>query len=172
LGMNECNEPGQSNMSPQSAMSLWRQSLKPLRDRGKKLCSPVMSGNPNGLTWMKSFSDGCGSDCNFDYVCVHWYDTTAQKFKDWIGKWRALYPGKPILVTEFAPQNFNGGGQPSVGDVWAFYQEVIPWAIAQDDIHAIAPYGMMRDLNINQNARLLNSDGSPNSLGKFILSHA
>jgi len=170
--MNECNEPGQSNMSPQSGISLWKQSMKPLRDQGKKLCSPAMSGNPNGLTWMDTFSKECGSDCEFDFTCVHWYDTTAQKFKNWLGEWHSRYPTKPIIVTEFAPQNFNGGGQPSSGDVWAFYQEVVPWALAQDWIAAIAPYGFMKDLNINQNARLLDSNGNPNSLGQFILGHA
>jgi hypothetical protein len=64
LGMNECNEPGQSNMSPESGIELWKQSMKPLRDRGKLVGSPAMSGNPNGIKWMQEFSSKCGSDCD------------------------------------------------------------------------------------------------------------
>jgi hypothetical protein len=171
LGMNECNEPGQSNMNPYSGADLWRQSLKPLRDRGKKLCSPAMSGNPNGITWMKTFTQTC-PECVFDYTCVHWYDTTFEKFKDWVTQWHNLYPNAPILITEFAPQNFNPGPQPNSGEVWNFYQQAIPWAKSQPWIHGIFPYGFMSHLNINANAKLMNADGSLNDLGNWIMGQA
>lgn len=52
-------ESGQSDMDVWSGISLWKQSLKPLHDRGHKLCSPATSSNPNGLTWVKDFKKNC-----------------------------------------------------------------------------------------------------------------
>ena len=94
-----------------------------------------------------------------DFICVHWYDVKAADFKTYVEKWHSIYE-KDIFITEFAPQvsaasshvrfsrltenvvqNFNGGGQPSSGDIWAFYQEVMPWIQQTSYIKAAFPFG-------------------------------
>ena len=92
-------------------------------------------------------------------MCVHWYDVKAADFKTYVEKWHSIY-NKDIFITEFAPQvslvarscilerllmtelqNFNGGGQPSTGDVWAFYQEVMPWIEQTSYVKGAFPFG-------------------------------
>ena len=38
-------------------------------------------------------------------------------------------------------QNFNGGAQPTTDDVWAFYQEVMPWIMETSWIKGAFPFG-------------------------------
>lgn len=172
LTFNEPQEAGQSNMDVSSGVKLWKQALKPLRDQGHKLCSPATSSNPDGLDWVNNFVKEC-PECEFDYVCVHWYDTTLQKFQDYVNLWHDTFK-KPILVTEFALQNFNGGGwQPNADDVRSFYEGAIPWLNEQSFVLAYFPFGLMAPpTGINPNDDLLNKDGSLTELGSLVLSKA
>lgn len=171
LGFNEPNEPGQSDMTVSHGIELWKEAMTPVKQAGKKVASPATSSNPNGLTWVKNFRDQCGDDCDWDFTAVHWYDTTFEKFKDYMTLWHTTF-NKPVIVTEFAAQNFNGGAQPSSSDVWAFYTQAIPWLNEQDFVVGYFPYGFMQSININQNDKLMNSDGSLTSLGSWIKSNA
>jgi len=171
LTFNEPQEKGQANMDVDTGVKLWRQYLKPLRDKGHSLCSPATSSNPNGMDWVQSFVKQC-PDCEFDYVCVHWYDTTLQKFQDYVNLWHDTFK-KPIMVTEFAPQDFNGGGQPSADDVRSFYEGAIPWLNEQSFVLSYFPFGLMvPPTGINPNDNLLNKDGSLTELGSLVLSKA
>lgn len=78
-----------------------------------------------------------------DYVCVHWYDVKAADFKTYVENWHTTF-GKDIFITEFAPQNFNGGAQPTTDDVWAFYEEVMPWIMQTSYIKGAFPFGKCR----------------------------
>jgi hypothetical protein len=74
MDLNRPNEPGQANLSPQDAVTLYREYCYPLKAHGYKLGSPATSSNPNGYTWMEEFFKLCGSDhCG---VCfdVHGYE--------------------------------------------------------------------------------------------------
>lgn len=167
LGMNEPNEPGQSNMDPGSGAQLWMQYIQPLKAEGYSLGTPATSSNPNGLVWVKDFMAAC-KGCSYDFVTLHWYDTTFDKFKTYVELWHNTF-GKNIWVTEFACQNFNGGGQPSISDVWNFYGSAIPWLDSQDYVEMYAPFGYMDDLQgVNENDALF-SGNSLSSLGWFIL---
>jgi hypothetical protein len=168
LGFNEPNEPGQSNLDPATAASLWKEHIEPKRALGYQLCSPATSSNPNGRTWMTNFLQACNGGCTFDFVCVHWYDVTAAGFKTWVQQWNTDY-NLPVMVTEFAPQNFNGGAQPTTSDIWAFYQEVMPWIIETNWIKAACPFGVMLDLDgVNSGDALMASNGQPTALGAYI----
>jgi len=130
MGFNECNEPGQCAMSPSQAIPVWKAHLAPLRSQhGKKLVCPVTSSNPNGFTWVQNFFNQCGSACDCDVIALHFYDTTADKFKAYVQKWHNEWPNLPIWVTEFNCVNFNndGQGQPSYSEVKAFFEEVVDW---------------------------------------------
>ena len=71
LSMNEPNEQGQSNLGPEDAANMWKQYLEPLRSsKNVRLGSPAPSSNPNGLTWMQSFSDACNGGCSVDFIAL------------------------------------------------------------------------------------------------------
>lgn len=168
LTFNEPQEPGQSNMDVGSGITLWKQAIKPLTDNGQKACSPATSSNPNGLTWVEDFVKEC-PECEFDYVCVHWYDTTFDKFQAYVELWHNTF-GKDIFITEFGLQNFNGGAQPTLDEVFAFMNQAIPWMNSQPWILGYFPFGfMVPPTGINVNMNLLNGDGSPTSLGQLVL---
>jgi len=171
FGFNEPNEEGQANLGVDDAIGMWREAITPLKKQGKTIMSPVTSSNPNGLEWVRQFKDKCGSDCDWDITNLHWYDTTPEKFKKYCMDWHKAF-GKNVIISEFAAQNFNGGPQPTSGQVWAFFAAVIPWLEAQDWIEGYAPYGFMKPLNINQNMELLGGDNKPNALGKWIINAA
>lgn len=168
LTFNEPQEPGQSNMDVGSGIALWKQAVKPLTDQGHKVCSPATSSNPNGLTWVQGFVKGC-PECHFDYTCVHWYDTTFEKFKTYVELWHNTF-GKDVFITEFGVQNFNGGSQPTSGEVFSFMQQAIPWMNSQEWIKGYFPFGfILPPTGINPNMNLVNGDGSITSLGSVVL---
>jgi len=168
LTFNEPQEPGQANMDVGSGVSLWKQSVKPLTDKGHKVCSPATSSNPNGLTWVKNFKEQC-PECTWDYTCIHWYDTTLDKFQNYVKLWHETF-GKPILITEFAAQNFNGGPQPNSGQVFSFMEQAVSWLNSQSYVIGYAPFGIMAPpTGINANMNMLNGDGSLTALGRDVL---
>ncbi|KAI0346748.1 hypothetical protein BDW22DRAFT_1350998 [Trametopsis cervina] len=170
LGFNEPNEAGQSNLDPGYAASLWKQYIEPLRASGYKTCSPATSSNPNGYTWVQNFLKACDGGCTFDCVAIHWYDVKFEDFKAYTEKWHDGF-GKDILITEFAPQNFNGGAQLSPDGVWNFYQQAMPYIMQTPWIKAAFPFGFMHDMSgVNMADQLMSSDGKPNPLGAFIIS--
>ncbi|PSR73624.1 hypothetical protein PHLCEN_2v10543 [Hermanssonia centrifuga] len=169
LGFNEPNEPGQSNLDPHTAATLWQQHIEPKRALGYQTCSPATSSNPNGFTWMQNFFDACNGGCTVDFICVHWYDVQASDFQTYVEKWHTTY-NKDVFITEFAPQNFNGGAQPSVGDIWNFYQTVMPWIQQTSYIKGAFPFGFMHDMsNVNIADQLMATSGQPNDLGYYII---
>ncbi|TRM68284.1 glycosyl hydrolase catalytic core-domain-containing protein [Schizophyllum amplum] len=164
LGMNEPNESGQSNMSPEEAVALWQQHIQPKKDLGYKLVSPATSGNPAGKEWMQKFYDQC-SGCTFDAQAVHWYDIDADNFIDYVTDYHDRF-GHPVFVTEFADQNFNGGAQASMDEIWAFKAAVTPFLESNDWILGYFPFGFMHDMvNVNYDNQLMGGDGKPTALG-------
>lgn len=169
--INEPNEGGQANMDPGSGVAFWKQYVKPIRDMGKKVTSPATSSNPNGLTWVKNFKSQCG-ECDWDYTAIHWYDVTFDKFKTYCETWHDAF-GKDIIITEFALQNFNGGDQPSLGDVYSFFSQAIPYLESTPWIVGYAPFGFIEPpTGIQPNMNLVNGGGSLTGLGSFILGKA
>ncbi|KAI0663045.1 glycosyl hydrolase catalytic core-domain-containing protein [Cubamyces menziesii] len=169
LGFNEPNEQGQSNMDPQTAAALWKAHIEPKRSMGYKTCSPAMSSRPNGFDWMQQFMEACGNECTVDYQCVHWYDIGFDTLKTYLEKYHDLL-GLPIILTEFADQNFNGGGQASMDDIWSFMGQAIKFFDETDWILGACPFGIMHDLQgVNTLNLLQKSDGTPTDLGYFVI---
>ncbi|KAK7695694.1 hypothetical protein QCA50_000330 [Cerrena zonata] len=160
LGFNEVNEPGQANMSPEDACATWKDAIQPLAAKGYTLGAPCSSGNPNGITWMKKFFECC-ADCTIDFMTVHWYDIDLDNFKSWVQQWHDDFGNRDVMVTEFAVQNFNGGAQRDLGFIMNFHKEAAAWAKTQPWLKALAPFGVMRDMQgVNTANQLMNSDGS------------
>jgi len=164
LGMNEPNEPHQSNLTPQQGAQLWQTYIQPLKDQGYSLISPATSSNPNGLTWMQEFFKECHG-CTFDGVAVHWYDTTSDKFIAYINLWHDTF-GLPIWVTEFACQNFNNGPQCTQQYINEFMGTVTNYMDHADWVANYFAFGMMTDLQgVNPDNQLMGFNGQPTPLG-------
>jgi len=158
LAMNEPNEAGQAYMSYQDGVQLWREYIEPLKAKGYQLGLPATSSNPDGFDWVTNFVNAC-PDCTFDFVPIHWYDVNFADFQTYVEKWHDKFQ-KPIWITEYACQNFNGGAQPSAGDIWNFHVQAANWLKTVDYVEMAAPYGFMDTINIDDGNRLLSSDGN------------
>lgn len=125
IGMNEVNQPHQSNLNPQQGWELWNQEIRPLGKQGHTLVSPSVTCQPSGLQWLKEFFAGCGGDdmcgvrgshplpCSYpklsvvdkqvDILNIHIYvNSAAQVIKD-IKLYYETFR-KPIWLTEYACQ--------------------------------------------------------------------
>lgn len=170
LGMNEPNQKGQSDMLPVQACQLMRENVIPLKKHGYYIVSPVTTNAPSGRRWMDKFRRICPDVwSSIDAAAVHFYDTDTDKFKKYVSHWHNRY-NKPIWVTEYACQDFNGGQQCSDTDAHGFHTEMASWFDNQDFVEAYAPFGVMRDLQGVAQSNSLMSEGSPNSLFSDIVS--
>ncbi|KAG1715931.1 hypothetical protein ID866_1220 [Astraeus odoratus] len=167
LGMNEPNEPSQSNLSPQDGATIWQTYINPLQSKGYKLVSPACTDDDAGLTWYKEFFQAC-SGCHFDAIAFHAYTTNAQDLINYATTLHDTY-NLPIWVTEFADQNYSGtGGQASMSDVWTFATEVANFVNSTPWLEVAFPFGAMSDLQgVNTDNALLASNGYPTDLGYF-----
>jgi hypothetical protein len=167
FGFNEVNEDTQAKTDTSTAVSVWYTYLRPLANQGYTLGSPVTTSAPNGFTWVSEFFDKCGGDCHVDEVPIHWYDVKFEDFKTYVNKWAGF--GKPLRVTEFACQNFNGGGQPSMDEVWSFTDQAIKFLEADSRVLSYAPFGFMDDMyNVAYTNRLFSSDGLTDLGWKYV----
>lgn len=163
LGMNEPNEPSQSNMSPSDGVALWQQYINPLAQKGYYLVSPACTNDQTGLDWMASFFQEC-TGCQIDAVAFHFYGTDAQAFISYATQLYNTYK-KPIWVTEFADQSFSGGAQATQDEVYAFATTVANFVDSTSWFEVAFPFGVMSDLQgVNTANSLLSSDDTPTSL--------
>ncbi|KAK0206234.1 glycosyl hydrolase catalytic core-domain-containing protein [Desarmillaria ectypa] len=168
LAFNEPNEAGQSNMTPDHAVQLWWQYIEPQKANGHKLVAPAVSSSPAGFTWTQEFFSKCVG-CTIDAIATHYYDVSASDFIAYQNKFHDTF-GLPILVTEYACQNFNNGPQCTSDEIWSFMTTTTAWMDSTDWIISYMWFGAMLDMyNVNYQCQLMGSDGTPNSLGyKFI----
>ncbi|KAH9853774.1 glycosyl hydrolase catalytic core-domain-containing protein [Lenzites betulinus] len=165
LGFNEPNESGQSNMDPTVAAQLYKKHLTPKADLGYKLATPAMSSRPNGHQWMQTFMAAC-QDCKISYQAVHWYDIGFPALQAYLTQYHNEI-GLPIMLTEFADQNFNNPqAQASASEIAQFMSQALAFIDNTDWMVAGCPFGVMHDLQgVNTLNLLQNQDGSPTALG-------
>lgn len=168
LGINEPDQDGQANMDVSTGCSLMRKYVAPLKEKGWYLVSPATSSAPAGMKWMKDFRSQCSDVWDkIDAVAVHYYDISTKKFKNYVEKWHDEF-NKPIWVTEYACQDFNGNNQCSEGEAKRFHTEMAKWFNEQSYIQAYAPFGLMMNMQgVQGTNRLTNGDG-PNDLFRAI----
>jgi hypothetical protein len=150
------NEPdgdtssGGSDSSPSHAAQVWLDSIAPLRDPpyNLRVSLPATTGSPRGLDWLRDFNASCyrlnrTAGCAFDFVAAHWYGDFAG-MSSWLGQLRAVYPAKPIWLTEFAI--------PSVSDdeTEAFMNQSLPYLDGLDYMYRYAWFGAFRENNANE----------------------
>ncbi|KAI9066055.1 glycoside hydrolase family 128 protein [Trametes sanguinea] len=169
LGFNEPNEEGQSNLSPVQAAELWMEYIEPKRSLGYKTCSPAVSARPNGQQWMQQFLQAC-SGCTVDYQCLHWYGIGFDNLQVYLEEYHDIF-GLPILLTEFADQDFNAGTQPSLADVISFSEQALEYFDNTDWILAACPFAVTRPAAGEglPNTAIQNADGTPTQLGTIFI---
>lgn len=104
LGFNEPDNEKQANTSVNEALKAWPM----VESKGKLIGSPSMAGNPVTGDWFPTFMK---TKPKIDFVTLHWYKGIDSKhfIKDMEGIYAAY--GKPIWVTEFAPQTASSSKQ-------------------------------------------------------------
>ncbi|CAE6521142.1 unnamed protein product [Rhizoctonia solani] len=127
FGFNEPNQGDQSNMSAQDGAALWNQLIKPLKSQGAKLVSPATTSATSGKTWIQDMMKACGSDqCQFDFIALHWYGTSIDSFKAYVDDWYKTF-GKPLIISEYACQDFSGGAQCTTDQTNTFHYTMGAW---------------------------------------------
>ncbi|CAE6405461.1 unnamed protein product [Rhizoctonia solani] len=172
FGFNEPNQDGQSDMSAQDGATLWKSMIQPLKAKGAKLVSPACTSAPSGKTWIQDMMKACGSDqCDFDFIALHWYGTSIDEFKAYVNDFWTTFK-KPLIISEYACQNFSGGAQCTKDQTNTFHYTMAPWFDKHEGVAMYSPFGFLTDMgNVNPDNQLLNSDGSPNDMGNFYLYH-
>ncbi|PSR73625.1 hypothetical protein PHLCEN_2v10544 [Hermanssonia centrifuga] len=167
LFINEPDEPTQSTMAPGDAATLWKQQFQNRAGEGYDLWSPAVTSSTRGEAWMDQFLTAC-DDCSISHMALHFYDTNPQNLIDYVTHWHSKY-GRNIVITEFACENFGGGAQATMDQVWSFYQTVMPWLMSQDYVTAVFPFGFLEDMaNVNPDNQLMKG-GQLTDLGKYIV---
>jgi hypothetical protein len=179
LGFNEPDKANQANMPFMKAIELWPD----LEKLGVPLCSPSCA-NPEGIqdpsaqgvagTWMRDFmTEADKRGYRIDYIGVHWYgDTSAIRFKAKMQRIHELYGKRPLLITEFAPADWQTGGditkhRHKPEDVLAFMKEVVPWMEQQDWIAGYAWFPFAIDSPQGTSSALFDTSGKLTRLGEF-----
>ena len=165
MGMNEVNQKGQADMSGKDACSLMRSHIMPLADKGWYIIGPSTTSAPNGLTqWYKQFQSECGDVFDrMDAISLHWYDVSIDAFKKYVENWHNTFK-KPVWITEFACQNFNGGAQCSKSEADQMMKEMSDWFMQQDYVVGFSPFGVMQNLQGVSDVNRLSQGSNPTSL--------
>ncbi|KAF2651597.1 glycoside hydrolase family 128 protein [Lophiostoma macrostomum CBS 122681] len=158
----QCGGGGTCITDPGAAASAHKQYMSPIADTypSVKIGAPAVTngvtsstGSSMGLPYLKSFLTAC-DDCRIDFVAAHWYDSAenVSYFKQHLQDVHTQ-TGKPVWVTEFAPQGSDAQKQ-------AFLQEVLPWMDGQDWIERYAYQWVAPGVLINDAGTGLSALGS------------
>lgn len=168
LGFNEPNFFAQANLSAEQAAAAWPEVEASARSQGVPIVSPAMNycgpadqcHDTDPYAYLRDFFAAC-SDCQVDYVAVHWYNCDLPSLRDYLEPGDNLEGfeqfGKPIWLTEFS---CDPGA--SVEEQEAYMREAIPYL---EDNPNVFRYSWFSAGPI-PNARLINDDGSPTGLGE------
>lgn len=127
LAFNEPDVKFQSNLSVDQVVGYW-----PLLENAKMPLATPSVGHALG-DWMVDFMGRVESDClRAEYVAVHWYkNPNVEQFKRDMTETYYRYGQRPILITEFAPTDWNAKtpeqNRHSPEEVLDFAKEVLPW---------------------------------------------
>jgi len=171
LTFNEPNFHAQSNLTAQQAASYWpmieakaKAAGTPLVGPGMNFCGPEKDCNGTSpFQYLKDFFAAC-SDCQVDYVAVHWYNCDLPSLKDYLEPGGNLEGfeqfGKPIWLTEF-----SCNGDASAAEQEAFMRAAIPYLEGNPHVFRYSWFSA----DPIPKAKLINDDGSPTALGKVYI---
>jgi len=182
LGFNEPDKEDQSNMPYMHAIELWPAFM----ELGVPLCSPACA-NPEGIndpsaqgvpgTWMRDFMNEADKrGYRVDYIGFHWYGGShVESFKVKLRRVYEKYGKRPLLITEFAPAEWNTKGdftknKHTPAKVLAFAKEILPWMEQQDWIAGYNWFSFGIQSPQGYTSALFFDDGSLTALGRYYAS--
>ncbi|PIL28892.1 hypothetical protein GSI_08938 [Ganoderma sinense ZZ0214-1] len=169
------NEPDVNGISPSQAASWYKQNINPLQIK-KALPAITSSASANqGLDWLNQMVNACGGGCYFDYINLHWYGPSFAEFQSHVEQAHAHFPGKQIVITEFALQNPSGGQAAQV----SFYKQAFAYLDSQSFVELYFPFVATKPSLLQQNdpgavsfvgtgSCLFGEDGKPSAVGNLM----
>jgi len=181
LAFNEPDHRDQANMSYMDALKYW-----PILESLKiPLCSPACA-NTEGIdddsvqgvtgTWMRDFMNEADErGYRVDYIGTHWYGSPdAASFKAKMMRIYEKYGGRPLLITEFAPADWQAKtpaeNRHSSESVLAFMKEVLPWIEAQNWIAGYAWFSFETKQAEGTSSALFDKQGKLTACGRYYAS--
>ncbi|KAJ6502649.1 hypothetical protein DFH09DRAFT_1252035 [Mycena vulgaris] len=170
------NEPDINGISPPQAADWYKQNINPMAIK-KALPAVTSSQDPGkGLEWLQQMLDACAGQCFFDYINLHHYGANFDQFKAHVLDANARFPGKQIVITEFALQNPAGGQADQV----AFYKQAFAFLDQSPFVEMYFPFlastptlFRANDANganfVGTGSTLYNDDGSVSAVGQLML---
>jgi len=170
------NEPDINGITPQQAADWYKQNINPLPIK-KALPAITASTQPGqGFEWLQQMLAACAGQCFFDYVNLHHYGATFDQFQQHVQQAESLFPGKQIVVTEFALQNPAGGQADQV----AYYKQAFAFLDADPNVAMYFPFVATSPQLFSANdaagvgfvgtgSALYNNDGSVSAVGQLML---
>jgi len=167
LGPNECNQPGQSQLSPGAAAALWRQYVQPLKSKGYTLVSPSTSNAKTSIPWLQAYFKTCPT-CFTGKVSAHFYGTDPSHFITYITDVHHATKNSTIWVTEVACQDFSGRTKCNHADAEKFMNAIVSWMEKTSWIEMYGYFGFFANARAGVSAAnaLLNPSGTLNAMGK------
>lgn len=154
-------------MPASSGCELWTQQFEQLRWKvpGIQLGSASPDGAPSGKQWLIDFEKICPQN-HADFITLHWYDVTYEAFQAYVLDFAHTF-GRPLWVTEYACQNFNGGAQCDWNYVQnEFFEGTTGWMNGRSEVARYAAFGVMQDMQgVNNANQLMGGGGSLTSYG-------
>ncbi|KAJ7657974.1 glycosyl hydrolase catalytic core-domain-containing protein [Mycena rosella] len=162
------NEPDINGITPPQAAAWYKQNINSMAI--KKALPAVTSSQTagQGLDWLQQMIDACAGDCFFDYINLHHYGANFDQFKAHVLDANTRFPGKQIVITEFALQNPPGGqadhicfpGCLSLCEMYFPFLASTPSLFAANDAAGVGFVGT--------GSTLFNDDGSPSAVGALM----
>jgi hypothetical protein len=170
LTFNEPNFMSQANLSATQAASYWptiesKAAGLPIVGPGMNYCGPAdQCHGTDPYQYYKDFIAAC-TDCQVDYVAVHWYNCDLPSLKDYLETGGSL-PGfeqfdRPIWLTEFSCD-----GKASMAEQEAYMRAAIPYLDGNPKVFRYSWFSA----DPIPNAKLIDADGSPTALGQVYIS--
>lgn len=169
LGFNEPDGKEQANMTVECALERWQL----LESVGISLVSPscVHPGNE----WMTSFMKNANeTGKRVDWVGVHWYG--GANFNAFTSSMQQSYEmyKRPLLVTEFAPADWNAttveSNRISAAAVLAFMKQALPWLEAQEWIAGYTWFSFCITTPQGTSSALFDEEGALTVCGRYYAS--
>jgi hypothetical protein len=173
MAFNEPDIAKQSNLPVDIVVGHW----SVLQEVSIPVASPSV-GHPLG-SWMKDFMARVKEEClRVEYTALHWYgNPNANKFKRDMTEAYFLYGERPLLITEFAPADWQANSPEenrwSDAQVLNFMKEVVPWLERQPFVLGYAWFQFQRSDPAGTSSALFEDSTTSTNLtarGKFYAS--
>ncbi|NQZ59101.1 MAG: hypothetical protein HRT88_16735, partial [Lentisphaeraceae bacterium] len=178
LAFNEPDKHDQSNMTYKQALEYWPE----LEKLGIPLCSPspartepLNDGTSQGVkgTWMPDFiREADKRGYRVDYVGVHWYGgISVEDFKAKMGRLYKMYGKRPLILSEFAPANWDAKSveqnHRTPAMILTFMKEILPWLQKTEWIAGYSWFSFGTNMPCGWSSALFTENGKLTACGRF-----